>query len=100
MTKNTKPLVQKMTNAELQPILERYLNKLDVILETDGRFVNEKDRFTIVRDINKIPVIEYHGQYTQDLTLGFLIFMDSVGIGLVDVEKPAGLAAITTYTVH
>ena len=54
----------------------------------------------LLRDRNNLPGIESNGRYAQDLTLGFLIFMDSVGIGLVDVENPAGMAAMKTGTVH
>lgn len=93
-------IAQKMTDAELQPTFEAFLAKLDFILEADGQFVSQKDYFKIIRDRNNLPGVEANGRYAEDLTLGFLIFMDSVGIGLIDEENPAGLAAMKTGTLH
>lgn len=100
MTNQIKPLVHKMTNEELQPTFEAYLQKLDYILETGGIFESGKSRFEIIRDVNNLPGVEANGHYTEDLTLGFLLFLDSVGIELVDPENSAGLLARKTGTLH
>jgi hypothetical protein len=100
MTNQIKPLAQKMTDEELQPAFEAYLQKLDYILETGGMFFGEKVRFKISRDGNNLPGVEANGHYTEDLTLGFLLFLDSVGIELVDPENAAGFLARKTGTLH
>ncbi len=100
MTNQIKPLVQKMTDEELQPTFEAYLQKLDYILETGGMFESEKDRLEIMRDCNNLPGVRANGRYAEDLTLGFLMFLDSVGIELVDPENAAGFLARKTGTLH
>lgn len=100
MTNQIKPLAQKMTDEELQPAFEAYLQKLDYILETGGIFFGEKDRFELSRDSHNLPGIKANGRYVEDLILGFLVFLDSVGIELVDPENAAGFLARKTGTLH
>ena len=100
MTNQIKPLAQKMTDEELQPAFEAYLQKLDYILETGGIFFGQKDRFELTRDSHNLPGIKANGRYVEDLILGFLVFLDSFGIELVNPQEPAGILAQKTGTLH
>ncbi len=97
MTNQIKPLAQKMTDEELQPAFEAYLQKLDYILETGGIFFGEKDRFELSRDRHNLPGIKANGRYVEDL---ILVFLDSFGIELVNPQEPAGILAQKTGTLH